>query len=615
MKKERYAKTLRLTAVIVFTATAHMLPLENLPEYYTAVAFAVPYIIAGYDVLIKAVKDVFRLKAMGECFLMTIATLGAFAMGEYTEAIAVMLFYQIGEFFADHAVERSRKAISHLTEMRPVHVDVIRNGELIRVLPDEVSTGETIVVRPGEYIPLDGIITDGKSSLDTSALTGEALPRDVAENDRVCSGCVNLSGLIEILVTDKASDSALSKILSLIEDQNGKKAKAESFIGRFAAIYTPVVTFGALLLLLVGGTLFGEWMIWLRRALIFLAVSCPCALVVSIPLTFYCGIGGLSRRGILIKSSGYLESLARVETMVFDKTGTLTNGSFRVASINPVKLKKEELLKLCAYAEYHSNHPIARSIVDEYGKKIDPDAILDFKELPGLGVSATIGSQEIVCGNEKLMQNIGVKPDETKETGAVLHVAADGKYAGYAVIADTIKEGCAKSIKRLSRYGVRNTVMLTGDTPSSAEAVSAELGIDEFKASLMPDEKLTELEAILSKKKKSTVAYVGDGINDTPCLARADIGIAMGAFGSDAAIESADVVLMDDDPAKLATALKGSKKTVALARRNLIFALAVKFAVLALGTLGFADMWLAVFADVGVTLICVINALRALKIK
>jgi len=615
MTKEQFIKLLRSAAVVLLTTAAHILPLENKPVYYTVAAFAVPYLIAGYDVLIKAAKDLLRLKPLGECFLMSAATLGAFAIGEYTEAIAVMLFYQIGEFFADHAVERSRRAISHLTKMRPVYADVIRDTRLVRVLPDEVSVGETVVVRPGEYVPLDGIITAGKSSLDTSALTGEALPRDVAENDRVRSGCVNLSGLLEVRVTEKAADSSLAKILDLIENQSDKKAKAEGFIRRFAAVYTPIVVLGALALFIVGTALGGEWLNPLRRSLIFLAISCPCALVISVPLSFYCGVGGLSRKGILIKGSAYLELLSRLKRVVFDKTGTLTEGSFRVASLHPVKIKKDELLSLYAHAEYNSNHPIARSIVEEYGKKIDADSVSDFKELPGLGVSARVGEKEVVCGNERLMHETGVTPDEADAAGAILHIAVDGTYAGYAVISDAVKENSAEAIESLSRCGVKKTVMLTGDAASSAKAVADELGIDEFKASLLPDEKLTELEALLDEDKGSALAYVGDGINDTPCLARADIGIAMGAFGSDAAIESADAVLMDDDPAKLATAVRGAKRTVRIARTNLVFALAVKFAVLALGAVGYADMWLAVFADVGVTLICVANALRALKIK
>ena len=599
----------------VLTLAAVILPLENQPGYVTPVVFAIPYLIAGYDVLIKALKAILSGKIFNEYFLMTLATLGAFAVGEYSEAVAIMLFYQIGEFFQDWAVDRSRDSISKLTPLRPEHADVIRNGELVRVLPDEVMPGETIVVRPGEIIPLDGKITEGKSSLDTSALTGEALPRDVKEGDRAVSGSVNISGLLEILVTERSCESTAAKILSLIEDQSEKKAKTERFISRFAAIYTHLVILGALALFILPSLFDGQWMLWFKRALIFLVVSCPCALVVSVPLSFFGGIGGASRKGILIKGASCVEALARVDTAVFDKTGTLTQGIFKVSSLHPNKLKKEEFLRLAAHAEYHSTHPIARSVVEEWGENINLNSISNFEELPGLGVKATVDGKQILCGNEALMRDFSVGAEESESSEKQLHVAVDGKYAGYLTISDSAKPTSAEAIKKLGKLGVKKTVMLTGDGEAAAKQIAEELGIADFKASLMPDGKLKELEVLLDENKNGALAYVGDGINDTPCLARADVGIAMGALGSDAAIESADVVLMDDDPLKLALAIKGAKRTLGIVRQNVFIALAVKFAVLALGALGYADMWAAVFADVGVTFICVINALRALKLK
>lgn len=615
MNKEHFYKILRFTSAGILAAAAAILPLENQPKYVTLLAFAIPYLIAGYDVLIKAVGALFSKKIFNECFLMTLATAGAFAIGEYPEAVAVMLFYQIGEFFQDWAVDHSRDSISKLTKLRPEHADVIRDGKLIRVLPDEISVGETIVVRPGESVPLDGIITEGKSSLDTSALTGESLPRDVKEGDKIASGSINLNGLLEILVTQKQSDSTVARILDLIENQSEKKAKTERFIARFARIYTPLVILGALLLLTVPSLLDGRWIFWLKRALIFLVVSCPCALVVSVPLSFFGGIGGASRKGILIKGANYIEALAKADIAVFDKTGTLTQGVFKVDSVHPVKLKKEELLRFAAHAEYHSNHPIARSIVNEWKENIDLDSISNFEELPGLGTKATVDNKRILCGNATLMHESGISLDESEGSEKSVHVAVDGKYAGYIVIADSIKPTSAETIKKLGSLGIKKTVMLTGDSEAIAKEIAKELDIDEVKASLMPDGKLEELEKLLSEKKNKSLIYVGDGINDTPCLVRADVGIAMGALGSDAAIESADVVLMNDDPVKLATALRSAKRTLRIVRQNVFIALAVKFAVLALGTLGYADMWLAVFADVGVTFVCVINALRALRIK
>ncbi len=613
MSKKQVLKIVRFMAVALLTVIVWMLPLENQPEYVTVLAFAVPYLLAGFDILKEAAEHIVKGKLFDENFLMTIATLGAFAIGEYPEAVAVMLFYQIGEFFQHWAVGRSRDSIAKLIDIRPGYADVIRNAKVVRVLPEEVRVGEILVVRPGERIPLDGIITEGSTSLDSSALTGESLPRDVGIGDRVVSGSVNISGLIEVHVTETYGESTVAKILDLVENQSAKKAKTEAFIRRFARVYTPIVVIGALALFIVPSLFDGQWTNWLRRALIFLVVSCPCALMVSVPLSFFGGIGGASRRGILIKGSNYIEALAKTDTVVFDKTGTLTRGSFKVSSIHPEKMDKKELLRIAAHAEYSSNHPIARSIADEWGGKIDISSVTKLEELPGMGINAEIDGKAVACGNAKLMESVGITPAESDEAGTLVHLAQDGKYAGYIVISDEIKESAPEALKKLRKLGIKKTVMLTGDLEKVGQKVAEQLGIDEALCELLPDGKVAALEAMLEDKK--TLAYVGDGINDAPVITRADVGIAMGAFGSDAAIEAADVVLMDDDPAKLPKAIKGARRTMRIVRQNITFALVVKFAVLILGAFGMANMWFAVFADVGVTFICVLNAMRALKVK
>ncbi len=613
MSKKQVLKIVRFMLVAVLAVIAWILPLENQPQYVTLIAFLVPYLLAGFDILMEAAEQVFKGKLFDENFLMTVATLGAFAIGEYPEAVAVMLFYQIGEFFQDWAVGRSRDSIAKLINIRPEHADVIRNGRVVRVLPEEVAPGEIIVVRPGERVPLDGVITEGATSFDTCALTGESMPRDAAAGDRVVSGSVNISALIEVRVTESYGESTVAKILDLVENQSDKKAKTEAYIRRFARIYTPVVVIGAVLICIVPSLFDGQWSSWLRRALIFLVVSCPCALMVSVPLSFFGGIGGASRKGILIKGAGYIEALAKLDTVVFDKTGTLTNGSFKVSSIHPVGMEKDELLRICAHIEHSSNHPIARSVAEKWGKDIDRDGIKELEEIPGMGLKANIDGMAVACGNARMMESLQVTPAESDEPGTLVHLAVDGKYAGYLVISDTVKDNAGSAIAKLGKLGIKKTVMLTGDSESVGSAVAGQLGIDEAVCELLPDEKVEVLEALI--KDKNALAYVGDGINDAPVIARADVGIAMGAYGSDAAIEAADVVLMDDDPAKLPKAIKGARRTMRIVRQNIAFALAIKFLVLALGALGMTNMWFAVFADVGVTFICVLNAMRALRVK
>ena len=616
MTKKQVIKIIRFMAVALLTVVAWILPLENQPGYVRLLAFAVPYLLAGYDILMEAAEHILHGKLFDENFLMTAATLGAFAIGEYPEAVAVMLFYQIGEFFQDWAVDRSRDSIAKLIDIRPEHADVIRGGELIRVLPTEVMVGETIVVRPGERVPLDGIITEGSTSFDTSALTGESMPRDAAAGDRAVSGSVNLSGLVEIRVTEAYNDCTVARILDLVENQSTKKAKTESFIRRFARIYTPIVVLGALALFIIPSLFDGQWSKWLGRALIFLVVSCPCALVVSVPLSFFGGIGGLSRMGILVKGSNYIEALAAADTVVFDKTGTLTRGVFKVSSLHPEGMEKDELLRIAAHAEHASNHPIARSILEALNTNIDCDAVSSLEELPGMGIKAELEGRQIACGNARLMKELGFSPDASEDIGTLVHVAYDGKYAGYIVISDEEKPEAEKAIKDLKALGIKNTVMLTGDLELVGQACASKLGIKKAKCDLLPDGKVAALEELLAAKKEGKpLCFVGDGINDAPVLTRADVGIAMGALGSDAAIEAADVVLMDDSLAKLPKAIRGARRTVSIVRMNIVFAIGVKLLVLLLGALGMANMWIAVFADVGVTFICVLNAMRALKIK
>lgn len=580
--------------------------------------FVTSYIIVGFEIIRKALRNIIRGKVFDENFLMSVATIGAFGIGEFPEAVAVMLFYQIGELFQSYAVDKSRKSIASLMDIRPDYANVYRNGKVEKVNPDEVKIGETIVVKPGEKIPLDGIILEGKSTLDTKALTGESIPREVIEKNEVLSGCINLNGVIKIEVTKEYKESTVSKILDLVENASSKKSKSENFITKFAKYYTPIVVIIAAILailppLLISGQNFSDW---IYRALSFLVVSCPCALVISIPLSFFSGIGGASKIGILIKGSNYLEALSNVEKVVFDKTGTLTKGVFEVQKVNAVEITKDELLKMAAYSEYYSNHPISKSIKNAYGKEIDEKKIIKAQELSGLGISARIEEQDILIGNEKLMNENQIAFIKCNEVGTTLYVAIERKYVGYILIADTIKEDSKKAIEDLKKNNIKQTVMLTGDRKQVGEAVSKELGLDKVYAELLPDGKVEKIEELLKEKsEKGKLAFVGDGINDAPVLALADIGIAMGGLGADSAIEAADIVIMTDEPSKIVKAIKLSKKTMRIVKENIIFAISIKVAVLILAAFGISTMWEAVFADVGVSVIAIINALRILRVK
>ena len=580
--------------------------------------FVISYIIVGFEIIRKALRNIIRGKVFDENFLMSVATIGAFGIGEFPEAVAVMLFYQIGELFQSYAVDKSRKSIASLMDIRPDYANVYRNGKVEKVNPDEVRIGETIVVKPGEKIPLDGIILEGKSTLDTKALTGESIPREVIEKNEVLSGCINLNGVIKIEVTKEYKESTVSKILDLVENASSKKSKSENFITKFAKYYTPIVVIIAAILailppLLISGQNFSDW---IYRALSFLVVSCPCALVISIPLSFFSGIGGASKIGILIKGSNYLEALSNVEKVVFDKTGTLTKGVFEVQKVNAVETTKDELLKMAAYSEYYSNHPISKSIKNAYGKEIDEKKIIKAQELSGLGISARIEEQDILIGNEKLMNENQIAFIKCNEVGTTLYVAIERKYVGYILIADTIKEDSKKAIEDLKKNNIKQTVMLTGDRKQVGEAVSKELGLDKVYAELLPDGKVEKIEELLKEKsEKGKLAFVGDGINDAPVLALADIGIAMGGLGADSAIEAADIVIMTDEPSKIVKAIKLSKKTMRIVKENIIFAISIKVAVLILAAFGISTMWEAVFADVGVSVIAIINALRILRVK
>ena len=580
--------------------------------------FVISYIIVGFEIIRKALRNIIRGKVFDENFLMSVATIGAFGIGEFPEAVAVMLFYQIGELFQSYAVDKSRKSIASLMDIRPDYANVYRNGKVEKVNPDEVKIGETIVVKPGEKIPLDGIILEGKSTLDTKALTGESIPREVIEKNEVLSGCINLNGVIKIEVTKEYKESTVSKILDLVENASSKKSKSENFITKFAKYYTPIVVIIAAILailppLLISSQNFSDW---IYRALSFLVVSCPCALVISIPLSFFSGIGGASKIGILIKGSNYLEALSNVEKVVFDKTGTLTKGVFEVQKVNAVEITKDELLKMAAYSEYYSNHPISKSIKNAYGKEIDEKKIIKAQELSGLGISARIEEQDILIGNEKLMNENQIAFTKCNEVGTTLYVAIERKYVGYILIADTIKEDSKKAIEDLKKNNIKQTVMLTGDRKQVGEAVSKELGLDNVYAELLPDGKVEKIEELLKEKsEKGKLAFVGDGINDAPVLALADIGIAMGGLGADSAIEAADIVIMTDEPSKIVKAIKLSKKTMRIVKENIIFAISIKVAVLILAAFGISTMWEAVFADVGVSVIAIINALRILRVK
>lgn len=589
--------------------------------------YMIPYLIIGYDILKKAIKGIWNRQVFDENFLMALATLGAIVIallrtGDYTEAVAVMLFYQIGELFQSIAVGKSRKNISQLMDIRPDSANLEVDGGIETVDPDEVTVGSVIVVRPGERVPLDGVVIEGESNLDTAALTGESLPQSIGVGDTVVSGCINLTGVLRIQTQKKFGDSTVSRILELVESASSRKSRSEAFISKFARIYTPAVCIGALLLgvlpplvriLLLGqAPLWGEW---LYRALTFLVISCPCALVISIPLSFFAGIGGASKAGILIKGSNYLETLSKTQTVVFDKTGTLTKGVFEVGKIRTQGIEKSAFLDYAAHAEAASTHPIAKSILQAYGKELDPGRVKEIREIGGNGVCCLVDGLSVAVGNARLMEGIGVQPDTPVESGSVIHLALDGKYAGYMVISDAIKENSKAALAALKKAGVKKSVMLTGDRFAVAEQVAKELGLDEFCADLLPENKVEKIELLLQKQGSGGLAFVGDGINDAPVLSRADIGIAMGAMGSDAAIEAADVVLMDDDPAKMAKAIRISRKCMAIVYQNIVFALGVKLICLFLGAIGFADMWLAIFADVGVMVIAVLNAIRALFVK
>ena len=609
-------KGIKIIIAFVLFLFAMLVKFQN--EWINNGIFIVSYIIVGFEILRKAVRNIFRGKVFDENFLMAIATLGAFAIGEFPEAVAVMLFYQVGELFQSYAVDKSRKSIASLMDIRPDYANVLRDGKEEKVNPNEVKIGDTIIIKPGEKVPLDGIVIDGKTTLDTKALTGESVPREVAEGEQVLSGCINLNGVIKAEVSKEFGESTVSKILDLVENASSKKAKTENFITKFAAYYTPIVVIIAVILaivppLIIEGANFRDW---LYRALSFLVVSCPCALVISIPLSFFGGIGGASKMGVLVKGSNYLEALSNAETMVFDKTGTLTEGVFEVQNVEPIGISKEKLLKVAAYAEYYSNHPISKSIKKAYNKEIDEKEIIDSQEISGKGIEAKIGNQDVLAGNEKLMNEKGIAYTKCTHVGSVVYVAIDGKYVGHIVIADKIKEDAKRTIDELKKNNIKQTVMLTGDRKNIGEAVAKEIGIDKVYAELLPDGKVEKVEELLKdKSEKGKLAFVGDGINDAPVLAMADIGIAMGGLGADSAIEAADIVIMTDQPSKIISAMKLSKKTMRIVKENIIFAIAVKVLVLILTAFGLSSMWQAVFADVGVSIIAILNALRALKVK
>ena len=602
-----------LARIIVSAALLVACALSPLEGIWRLLSFLVPYAVIGWDVLWKAARNIAHGQVFDENFLMALATVGAFATGEYPEAVFVMLFYQVGELFQSYAVGRSRQSISQLMEIRPDYANLERDGKAEKVDPDEVNVGDVILVKPGERVPLDGVVLEGRSTLDTAALTGESLPRDVGEGDDVISGCVNQSGLLRVRVTKAFGESTVSKILDLVENAGSKKARAENFITKFARVYTPCVVIAAVLLAVVPSLVSGDWSQW-TRALIFLVVSCPCALVISVPLSFFGGIGGASRDGILVKGGSYLETLSQAEIVVFDKTGTLTKGVFNVTAIHPDKISEVELLELAAYAESYSDHPISRSIREAYGEEIDQSRVGAVEELAGRGVRAVIDGKTVCVGNSKLMDELGAKWHPCHHVGTTVHVEVDGLYAGHLVISDEVKPDAAEAIRKLKELGVQKTVMLTGDAQAVGERVGAELGLDEVHAQLLPAGKVERVEALLKEKSdKGALVFVGDGINDAPVLSRADVGVAMGGMGSDAAIEAADVVFMDDKPSKLADAIRIARKTRAIVRQNVVFALAVKLLVMVLGAFGVANMWEAVFADVGVSVIAILNAMRALR--
>ena len=626
MNKKQRTMLVRIIVSAVLLIALHFIPAAGWLRF---LLYLVPYLVIGYDILLKAFKGIKNRQVFDECFLMAVATVGAIALalyersGDYTEAIAVMLFYQVGEWFQSYAVGKSRRNISELMDIRPDYANVERDGKLERVDPDEVEIGTVIVVQPGEKVPIDGVIAEGSSSLNTSALTGESLPRDAKAGDEIISGCINMTGVLKVQTTKEFGESTVSKILDLVENASSRKSKSEDFISRFARIYTPAVCYAALALallpplfcMLVSG-MPAEWGTWIYRALTFLVISCPCALVISIPLSFFAGIGGAGNAGVLVKGSNYLETLSQTKIVVFDKTGTLTQGVFEVNGIHHNELEDRKLVEYAALAESASSHPISRSLQKAYGKEIDRSRVTDIREISGKGVTAKVDGVDVAAGNDKLMAALGIPFISCHCAGTIIHMAIDGKYAGHIVISDVIKPHSREAVRQLKASGIRRTVMLTGDAAKAADQVAGTLGIDEVYSELLPAGKVEKVEELLrTKTEKEKLAFVGDGINDAPVLGRADIGIAMGAMGSDAAIEAADVVLMDDDPMKIAKAIRISRKCLRIVYENIVFAIGIKLICLVLGALGIANMWLAIFADVGVMILAVLNAIRALFVK
>lgn len=625
MTKKQRMMLIRIIIAAVLMVILPMLKAEGVLRF---ILYMLPYLVIGYDILLKAVRGIIHGQVFDECFLMATATVGAIALalyersGDYTEAIAVMLFYQIGEFFQSYAVGKSRKNITELMDIRPDYANIEKDGKLEKVDPDEVETGSIIVVQPGEKVPIDGIVIDGESSLNTSALTGESLPREIHPGEEIISGSINMTGLLKIKTTKEFGESTVSKILDLVENASSRKSKSEDFISKFARVYTPAVCIGALLLavlpplfnMIIGNA--AGWETWIYRALTFLVISCPCALVISIPLSFFAGIGGASNAGILVKGSNYLETLSKTKIVVFDKTGTLTQGVFEVNGIHHGTLEDEKILEYAALAESASSHPISKSLQKAYGKEIDRNRVSDIEEISGNGIMAKVDGIPVACGNEKLMKQLGIDAIPCHSVGTIIHVAIDGQYSGHILISDVVKPHSADAIRELKKAGIEKTVMLTGDNAKVAESVAKELGIDKVYSGLLPANKVSKVEELIEEKKESEkLAFVGDGINDAPVLRRADIGIAMGAMGSDAAIEAADVVLMDDDPLKISKAIKISRKCLRIVYQNIVFAIGIKLICLVLGAVGIANMWLAIFADVGVMIIAVLNAIRALFVK
>ena len=620
MTKKQKKVLIRIIIAAVLVIALQFVPVEG---YVRFGLYMIPYLVIGYDILKKAGKGILNRQIFDENFLMAVATIGAIALGDYKEGTAVMLFYQIGELFQSYAVGKSRRNISELMDIRPDYANVEKNGQLEQVDPDEIEIGTVIVVQPGEKVPIDGVVVEGTSSLNTSALTGESVPREVSVDDEIISGCINMTGLLKIRTTKEFGESTVSKILELVENASSRKSRSENFISKFAKVYTPAVCYGALALAILPPIvrmafmgLAPEWGDWVYRALTFLVISCPCALVISIPLSFFAGIGGASREGVLVKGSSFLETLSQTKIVVFDKTGTMTKGVFEVNGIHHSPYKDEELLEYAALAESYSTHPISKSLQRAYGKPIDKNRVSDVEEIGGHGLTAKVDGKVVAAGNAKLMKKLGIEYHECSHVGTIVHVAIDGRYAGHILISDVIKEHAAEAIAALKKSGIEKTVMLTGDAKNVAEHVAAQLGIDEVCSELLPGDKVEKVEELLTKKsEKDKLAFVGDGINDAPVLSRADIGIAMGALGSDAAIEAADIVLMDDDPLKISKAIRISRKCLRIVYENIYFAIGIKVICLVLGALGIANMWFAIFADVGVMILAVLNAIRTLFVK